>query len=338
MHTAESTILTPPLNGAEAPFVERRSHRRVALGPGSQGRIALPATLDIRPLHVGRRLESVRQASRLDGDTRRAVDGLTALATRVLGVPVALVTLVAADRQFLLSVRGLNGWWPRLGETPIEYSLCRHVVATGTRLVIPDTRVDPLSADNPLVLETGVRAYAGSPVRARDGLCLGAFAALSFAPRAWAESDLAILDELAALAGLEIARAMQRASSHARSSAPDAAPTERHGATASTARHDSAPVPVVASTNALLRFWSELQTRRVVRVVVVYLAAAWLVINVSSEVLPPLGLPDSVQTLIVLLAALGLPLVSATAWAFDLTDSGIVRAPVSRAGHDAKKG
>jgi adenylate cyclase len=75
------------------------------------------------------------------------------------------------------------------------------------------------------------------------------------------------------------------------------------------------------------RVWGELRRRKVVKVLVVYLAASWLLIEVASVVMPELMLPDwSVRLVIVLLAA-GLPFALVLAWVFDITPEGVKRTP-----------
>ncbi|MCI0434604.1 MAG: hypothetical protein L0271_13335 [Gemmatimonadetes bacterium] len=70
-------------------------------------------------------------------------------------------------------------------------------------------------------------------------------------------------------------------------------------------------------------FWQELTRRRVVRVAVLYIAVAWAVIEVADTVVPYVGLPDRVVTLIIILAALGLPLALVLAWAYRITPEGV---------------
>src|SRR6185295_12555963 len=72
---------------------------------------------------------------------------------------------------------------------------------------------------------------------------------------------------------------------------------------------------------------AELRRRKVVRVAIVYLIAAWLAIQVAAETFEPLGLPAWTVRLVIVLAALGLPLALALAWAFDVTPRGIERTP-----------
>lgn len=75
----------------------------------------------------------------------------------------------------------------------------------------------------------------------------------------------------------------------------------------------------------LADFWSELQRRRVVRLAIVYLVAAWVIIEVSSTVFPTLSIPDWALSLLVVLLILGFPLSLTLAWAFDLTTEGVKR-------------
>ena len=71
----------------------------------------------------------------------------------------------------------------------------------------------------------------------------------------------------------------------------------------------------------------ELKRRKVVRVVLVYLASAFAVIEAADVIVPVLALPDWTLRLVVGLAALGLPVAVGLAWAFDLTSRGLSRTP-----------
>ena len=74
-----------------------------------------------------------------------------------------------------------------------------------------------------------------------------------------------------------------------------------------------------------LSFLEELKRRKVIRVLSVYAAVAYAVAEVADLIFPRLGLPDWTITLIIVILLGGLPLVIVLAWAFDVTDSGIVR-------------
>jgi len=70
-----------------------------------------------------------------------------------------------------------------------------------------------------------------------------------------------------------------------------------------------------------------LRRRRVIRVIVLYAIAGWIVIEVTSTVLPSLNLPEWTTTLVILLVALGFVIAIMLAWAFDIGPGGIQRTP-----------
>lgn len=75
----------------------------------------------------------------------------------------------------------------------------------------------------------------------------------------------------------------------------------------------------------LKRLIIELKRRRVHRVIVVYAAAAWVIVEVADTTLPALHLPDWTVTFVVVLAILGFPVAVILAWAFDITPAGLRR-------------
>jgi len=73
-------------------------------------------------------------------------------------------------------------------------------------------------------------------------------------------------------------------------------------------------------------FFSELKRRNVYKVAVAYAIVGWLVIQISSTVLPTFHAPEWVVQTLVVLVALGFPIALVLAWAFELTPEGIKRA------------
>jgi TolB-like protein/Flp pilus assembly protein TadD len=73
----------------------------------------------------------------------------------------------------------------------------------------------------------------------------------------------------------------------------------------------------------LLRIWNELKRRRVTKVVTVYAASAFIIMEASEIMLPRLGLPDWIVTLIIIILIVGLPVAVIFSWIFDITPEGI---------------
>jgi phosphoribosyl 1,2-cyclic phosphodiesterase/CheY-like chemotaxis protein len=147
------------------------------------------------------RLATLYNLRILDTPREQRFDQLTRLAAGVLGVPIALVSLVDRERQWFKSAHGLE-----LGQIAREASFCAHSVAARELLVVPDAFVDPRFADNPQV--TGarrVRFYAGCPLII-DESCVGTLCVLDVRPRRLSTEQLGLLRELAALVERELRR------------------------------------------------------------------------------------------------------------------------------------
>jgi len=76
-------------------------------------------------------------------------------------------------------------------------------------------------------------------------------------------------------------------------------------------------------TNSFERFWQELKRRKVFGVVTTYAATAYIIIEVINNLAVPLHLPDWFATLVLIVMAIGLPVVIILAWVFDFTPKGI---------------
>ena len=72
-----------------------------------------------------------------------------------------------------------------------------------------------------------------------------------------------------------------------------------------------------------LNFWQELKRRKVFRVVAMYAAAAYVIIELSNNVVEPLSLPEWTPTFIILLLVIGFPFAVIFSWIFDVTPEGI---------------
>jgi adenylate cyclase len=77
----------------------------------------------------------------------------------------------------------------------------------------------------------------------------------------------------------------------------------------------------------MTRLVEELKRRRVVQVALVYLAAAFVVLQVADILVPALHLPAWTVTLIVVLLALGFIVAIMLSWVVDLTPDGVVTTP-----------
>jgi formate hydrogenlyase transcriptional activator len=170
----------------------------------SPGGISAPKDDLLEVIQDPPRLEALRRTSLLDSPPEEAFDRLTRLATTMLRVPVAVVSLVDGDRQFFKSHCGISEPLASSRQTPLTHSFCKHAVASRQPLIVPDARRDPTFVHNPSVTELNVIAYAGVPLITSEGHALGSFCVVDGRPHDWTEEEIGILRTLAASAISEI--------------------------------------------------------------------------------------------------------------------------------------
>ncbi len=143
-----------------------------------------------------RRLAALHALGTLDTPADEAFDRLTALAAELFNTPVALVSLVDAERQWFKSRHGLEP-----SSTPREWSFCAHAIEMGTHavMVVEDASIDPRFASNPLVTgHPDIRFYTGAVLTTRDGENIGTLCVIDSKPRARpSDAELARLELLA---------------------------------------------------------------------------------------------------------------------------------------------
>ncbi|HEX8201842.1 MAG TPA: GAF domain-containing protein [Isosphaeraceae bacterium] len=164
----------------------------------------VPPILSSASARLAARLELLRRADLLGPAAEPTFDRLCKFAARLLGAPVALMTVVDEDRQFFKGAYGLSEPWSSRRQTPLSHSICRHVADAGRPLVIADVRADPLVGRNPALAELGIRAYLGVPVTAPGGQILGSMCAIERTARSWSGDDSRTMHELATVASREI--------------------------------------------------------------------------------------------------------------------------------------
>ena len=115
----------------------------------------------------------------LDTPREPEFDDLVCLAAEAFDAPIAVVNLIADDRQWFKAEVGIGA-----RELPLDVSICAHAILQDAFMVVPDTRADPRFAANPLVTaEGGLRFYAGALLRGASGAAIGTLCVLDREPR-----------------------------------------------------------------------------------------------------------------------------------------------------------
>jgi GAF domain-containing protein len=145
------------------------------------------------PPNEQERLEVLRHLELLDSPQDQAFDDLCHEAARTFGAPIALITLIDANRQGFKARVGLD-----VCETTRDASFCNYIVAEDTVLIVTDAQQDPRFSENPLVVGPPfIRFYAGAPLYYGEDIRLGALCIIDQQPRSKDEVDVENLRRLA---------------------------------------------------------------------------------------------------------------------------------------------
>ncbi|MEM7524734.1 MAG: MBL fold metallo-hydrolase [Pseudomonadota bacterium] len=146
------------------------------------------------------RLAALDHLAILDTEPEERFDRITRMTADAFDLPVALVTLIDRDRQWMKSCFGAD-----TRETSREVAFCAHTILEDRIMVVPDTLLDPRFADNPMVAGgPRVRFYAGRPLRSPSGLTLGTLCLIDMRPRLLNERQLSLFEQLGDLAEAQL--------------------------------------------------------------------------------------------------------------------------------------
>jgi len=150
--------------------VERRRHED-----------ASPSSFDFAPStrEEERRLAALYRYDALDSEPEQVFDDIAELAAQLFDAPIAQVSLIDENRQWMKSCIGFS-----CQEVPLDESICIYAIQSEGVTVIPDATADERVADIPMVTgEPGIRFYAGAPLTTSDGQQVGTLCVVDTEPR-----------------------------------------------------------------------------------------------------------------------------------------------------------
>jgi two-component sensor histidine kinase len=154
------------------------------------------------------RLAALRSYEILDTPRETEFDELVELAAEICDAPISVINLIDDHRQWFKAEVGLG-----IRETPLDVSICKHVLLQPGMTIISDLRDDPRMCANPLVTsESGLRFYAGCLLETPEGQGIGTLCILDRRPRRLSRLQQSALKTLAkqVMAQLELRRSLRQ--------------------------------------------------------------------------------------------------------------------------------
>jgi len=131
------------------------------------------------PKNEKNRLAEVKKYEILDTKPEEDFDNITSLIATICEAPIALITILDKDRNFLKSHFGIDDT-----QVPRKLSLCAHAILEDKPIfIVENFSEDPRFKDNPSFDAQQTQFYAGAKLINENGFALGTLCILDTKPR-----------------------------------------------------------------------------------------------------------------------------------------------------------
>ncbi|WP_419419559.1 diguanylate cyclase [Legionella sp. D16C41] len=151
------------------------------------------------PENEAERLATLYKLRILDTEREERFDRVTRIACKLFDVPIAVISFLEAERQWMKSTQGFE-----IQEAPRKTSFCGHVILSDEIMVVEDTTKDRRFYDNPFVInKPNFRFYLGCPLKINK--CnVGVICLIDDKPRPIADVDQNVVYDLAKMVEMEL--------------------------------------------------------------------------------------------------------------------------------------
>ena len=145
------------------------------------------------------RIETIAALDLLGTNTIPLFDEATQTVSRLLAMPISVLSILDAETQRFKSVVGLSslGLMNQLAAArrlPRKESFCTHVVDSGKTFALKDATTHPAFSKSLLVQKYGIQSYLGVPLITSDNCCIGTLAVMDLMPHAFTQQEIAFLE------------------------------------------------------------------------------------------------------------------------------------------------
>ncbi len=142
-----------------------------------------------------KRISALYRYSILDTPADPSFDNITYLASKLLNVPVSLISFVDENRIWAKSHHGID-----TQDFPRVDGLCATTILNKTPYIVTDAQSDPRTCKHPLVAQNpGVRFYAGMPLTVEGKQHIGSLCVIDYKPRTLNASEIETLKLLSTM-------------------------------------------------------------------------------------------------------------------------------------------
>lgn len=151
------------------------------------------------PENEQQRLDALNELGILYTPLEDRFDRITRTLCRMFYMPIAYVSLIDSETQWIKSIQGLD-----LIDSPRNTSICAHTLLVDECIICEDLTQDERFKDNPFVTSgLKVRFYAGFALKSR-GQNIGTLCMVDDKPREFSKEDIATMRDLTSWAQTEI--------------------------------------------------------------------------------------------------------------------------------------
>ncbi|ACO48122.1 GAF domain-containing protein [Deinococcus deserti] len=159
----------------------------------------MPSSITNAAVHEEQRLTLLERCRLMNTAQERSYDLIVEGLARLYGVPIALITFLDGQRQFIKANVGTD-----VREMPVTESLCQYTLESDSPLVLPDLTQDWRCHSHSLVTgDEELRFYAGAPIIV-DGYRLGTVCIFDRVPHSANDLDASLLVHMAMMVAATI--------------------------------------------------------------------------------------------------------------------------------------